>query len=155
MSEDLSTFRFPTRPVRILAEDPPALAPSEEGEDEGEGDGRGVLELAPPWQPPEDVVQSWAYDRGQRTLFHRGRNKKIALRHLDTAQKVIRLISALEHQPEMEVESLMHALNTASQDCYQETLLSVLSAHAGGMTMEWSPIDEPTPSAPSRRDHGF
>lgn len=159
MSQDLSTFRFPTRPVRVLAEDPSSPTPRKgEGEDDGgEGDGRGVLSMDPPWheQDMDEAPRTLAYDRPQRTLFHRGRNKKIALRHLDTSQKVVRLIAALEHQPEMEVEALMGALNEASQDCYQETLLSVLSAHAGGSTLEWPEPAAPAPSVPSRRDRGL
>lgn len=159
MSQDLSTFRFPTRPVRVLADDPSTSVPRE-GEDEGDGgdgDGRGVFSMDPPWHEPDGAMASrtWAYDRPQRTLFHRGRNKKIALRHLDTSQKVVRLIAALEHQPDMEVEALMGALNEASQDCYQETLLSVLSSHAGGSTLEWPEPEVSTPSLPTRRDRGL
>lgn len=133
------TFRFPERPVRALLDESDGRSEDDEGSDGKQGQGDPVLEPRP---VAEDVT--WAYVAEAAALHHRRLRKQIKLSALNDTLKVVRLLGALEHRPDHQVDELIDALEAAAWHRYGQDLSAVLAAHAWGAPLLWpSPASEP------------
>lgn len=131
--EDDDDIVFPTREVKRREFEQSAENENEEG-DEG-SDSSGSRNLSPPWFLPEPGA--WLYERNKKFVYHKALSKKILLEDLNSSQKVIRLLVALENDKHMDADGLIIALEEAAYDCFQKTLSNVLSDFSDGSAIQW------------------
>lgn len=130
-NQDWESFRFPSRPS-LAVED-------EEGDDEGRADdGEGGDDEGMPELTPRQGI--WEYCQASHSIKSIGLNKQIRLSEIDQVQKIVRLLAVLDERTNYDVDSLIEALEAASQDCYGQDLGQVLADHRWGARMEWKPL---------------
>lgn len=130
-NQDWESFRFPSRPS-LAVED-------EEGDDEGRADdGEGGDDDGMPELTPRQGI--WEYCQASHSIKSIGLNKQIRLSEIDQVQKIVRLLAVLDERTNYDVDSLIEALEAASQDCYGQDLGQVLADHRWGARMEWKPL---------------
>lgn len=130
-NQDWETFRFPPRPPRIIEEEDDAC--DEDGGDEGESGDEGGPELRP-------HLENWEYCAESHSIKSISLNKQIRLSEIDQVQKIVRLLAVLDERTNYNIDSLMDALEAASQDCYGQDLGQVLADHRWGAKIEWKPL---------------
>lgn len=123
---------FPLRPKRVKTYQAETI--NSDSEDEKEG-GEEEHSYSPPWFLPEPG--SWAYNPMKGLLLHKFQYKQILLSKLNSSQKVIKLISVLENDKELDVDSLIISLEEAALDCFDKNLSEVLSEFSDGRGIEW------------------
>lgn len=132
MSDD-KDFHFPRRPVKIIIDESRLTDEDEAGDAEG---GSGEPSLEPSWANlPEPG--SWLYNPERGIIYHKAKNKKIELKKLNSASKIIQLLAVLEKEKGLDVDGLIIALQEASFDCYQKSLSTILSETMDGEPIEW------------------
>lgn len=128
-NKDDDDIIFPPRPVR------PVVVTEEDSEGESKKGGEEESSYSPPWFLPEPG--SWSYNPMKGILFHKNQNKQIILNKLNTSQKVIRLLAALENDPELDVDSLIISLQEAAFDCFDKSLSEVINNFSDGKNIDW------------------
>lgn len=144
------SYRFPSRPVKIV-ETPPL----EEGsEDDQSGSEEGDINLVPTWiQNALPNTSAWKYHSVKKYVFNSLLQKKINLENLDTSDKILKIISAFESVPEMDSATFIIALQQASYEIYSMPLSCIIQQHVNGDKISWgasldtneNEVEKPTP----------
>lgn len=144
------SYRFPSRPVKIV-ETPPS---EEGGDDEKSGSEEGEINLVPNWiQNALPNTSAWKFDSVKKHVFNSLLQKKINLENLDTSDKILKIISAFESVPEMDSATFIIALQQASYEIYSMPLSCIIQQHVNGEKILWganldnneNEIEKPTP----------
>lgn len=130
-NQDWEAFRFPPRPPRIIEEE--EVARGDEGDEDGDAGDEGGPELRP-------NLENWEYCAASHSIKSVSLNKQIRLSEIDQVQKIVRLLAVLDERTDYNIDSLMDALEVASQDCYGQDLGQVLADHRWGAKIEWKPL---------------
>lgn len=133
-NEDDDDIVFPTREVKRRAFESSPVNDTDEG-DEG-SESSGSRNFSPPWFLPEPGA--WLYEKSKKFVYHKALSKKILLEDLNSSQKVIRLLVALENDKNMDADGLIIALEEAAYDCFHKSLSSVLSDFSDGTAIQWN-----------------
>lgn len=130
---DWESFRFPPRPPRVVQED-------EGDDDERSGDGEDGGEEGASGPELKPKADGWEYCQASHSIKSIPLNKQIRLSEIDQVQKIGRLLAVLDERTDYDVDSLIDALEVASQDCYGQNLSQVLADHRWGAKLEWKPL---------------
>lgn len=144
------SYRFPSRPVKIVE-----TTPLEEGDDEDKsGSEEGEINLVPTWiQNALPNTSAWKYHSVKKYVFNSLLQKKINLENLDTSDKILKIISAFESVPEMDSATFIIALQQASYEIHSMPLSCIIQQHVNGEKISWgatlddndNEIEKPTP----------
>lgn len=141
--EEWERFRFPPRVDRAPRQETGSVRErdEDEDEDEGEGDGNGEMRLEMDFPPGP----RWEYDEETGFLMNHGLKKKIDLKDLDDAHKIVRTMTVFQLRPDLSFPSLRRALESASQHRFGVSVDDLLRHYAGGQQIPWksSPQSHP------------
>lgn len=143
--EEWELFRFPPRVIRKpqeTAKETEGLEDEDEKEKEKEGEGEtgGEMELEMEFPPGP----RWEYDKETGFLMNLGLKKKIDLKDLDDAHKIVRTMTVFQVRPDLSFPSLRRALEAAAQHRFGVSVEDLLCHYAGGQQIPWKSAPQPS-----------
>lgn len=119
----------------------PALRPDLEsllegkGREDGEGGSKGGGESA---KEPSESFGDWDFYADSLLLWNRRRKRKLLLEQLDSASKITKMSVALGIQGGWDTDSMMKALDSASQSKFKKSFYHLVSSLHEAARIDWA-----------------